>query len=380
MTIICFKRGAVFRGGPLVIQDLWIANGKVIPPVETPDIVLDMQDKILSPGFIDLQLNGGFGIDLTLEPEKLTSLAEKLPSFGVTSFLAAIISSDRSAYARILSTLRQTSNHYLGAHFLGIHLEGPFLHPSFSGAHPSSCLQALLNMSSIEEFYGPLDKVKIVTLAPELPLAYEAISMLSSKGIVVSAGHSAASIEQVCEAKRAGLSMVTHLYNAMIPFSHRAPGLIGAVLSGVIPWYSMICDGVHVHPAAVKMAWRANKEGFVLVSDAMSALGLSSGQYTLGKNSVEVSEAGAILSGTNKLAGSLVGLDAAVRNLIMMTGCSIPEALAAATIKPAKILGIEKTKGSLEIGADADLVVLNAELGVEAVYISGNKATRPSLS
>lgn len=360
--ITCFKNGQVLRDHKLVQEDFWVDGDRIVAPQPHAAQAIDVQGRIIAPGYIDIQINGAFGQDFSKKECEYDFVAKKLPQFGVTSFLATIVSSKREKYKALLTKGSEGK----GANLLGFHLEGPFLNPKRKGAHSPECLCGFEDISSLEEFYGTLEEVKIVTLAPELAQAASHIDGLKKKGIIVAAGHTEASYEEVCET-----DLVTHLYNAMSPLQGRYPGAIGAALGKKGLYYSIIADGVHCHPTALKLAYQSKPEQMVLVSDAMPALGLGEGSYRLGDMDVIVNKGGAVLEGTDTLAGSVIGLDAAVRYLRDVLGCSVVEAIKAASLHPAKLLGIEKQKGTLNVGADADFILLNERLFVQAAYVGG---------
>ena len=250
-------------------------------------------------------------------------------------------------------------------------MEGPFINPASQGAHQADILRDFEGVTSLEEVYGTLEGVRIITLAPEITGGFDWISRIIKKNIIVSCGHSQSSFEDIQKASESGVKLVTHLFNAMTTFHHRASGIIGFALTSPHINYTIIADGIHLHPSVLSLAWRANPEGLILISDAMAALGLPDGIYRLGNMKVEVKHNRACIEGTSTLAGSIIGMDTAVRNLKAFTGCSIAEALEAASSKPAKILGIASSKGHLTEGADADFVVLDEELYVQATYVAG---------
>ncbi len=347
-------------------------QGKKIAAVES---TADRRADILAsgwivPGFIDLQVNGGYGFDVTADPSSTVSLAARLPQTGVTSFLPTIITSPIETYSRRLPVLDRAAREAREAHgaaVLGVHLEGPYLSPQRAGAHNPASLRP----PSIEEFEKDLfsPSVRLVTLAPELPGALDLIHHLRTRGIVVSAGHSNANYEQAVAAFRAGVTWGTHLFNAMPPLEHRAPGLAGAFLSSDVPC-GLIADGIHAHPATVHLAWRAKgARGITLVTDAMAAMGMPAGRYALGDRDIIVDGASARLaSGT--LAGSLLQMDTAVRNIVEFAGASLAKAVTAASTTPARVLGLET--GQLAAGYAADIVVLDQSLQVELTIVKGN--------
>lgn len=350
-------------------QTLLVQDGK-IASIETG---ADSRADIVTPGWIipgmiDLQVNGGFGFDLTADPSSAASLAEKLPATGVTALLPTIISSPIETYRRTLDVLQAIARENRGARILGVHLEGPYLNPQRAGAHN----RAFLRLPSVDEMVTHLASpfVRLVTLAPELPGALDLVRHLRENGITVSAGHSDATFDQACAGFDAGITWGTHLFNAMSPLEHRAPGLVGALLSSQVAC-GLIVDGIHVHPAAVQTAWRAKgAKEIVLVTDAMAAMGMAPGRFALGDREVIVAERGTsarLADGT--LAGSTLQMDAALRNFIEYTGASLADAVTAASTNPARLIGADK--GKIAMGHDADLVGLNAAYQVDWTMVAG---------
>lgn len=325
---------------------------------------------LLAPGFIDLQINGGFGHDFTARPQTIWSVAERLPQFGVTAFLPTIISAPAATVRRAREALGGPAPAaFRGARPLGLHLEGPFLNPHKKGAHDARYLR--LPDVATAAAWSPASGVRLVTLAPELRGAPEVIAALRRQGVVVAAGHSQATYAEAQTAVAAGVGYATHLFNAMSTFHHRAPGLAGALLEAEQVTLGLIADGVHLHPALLRLAWRLAGHGRInLVTDAMAALGMSPGAYRLGTAEVHVEEEAARLA-DGTLAGSVLSLDAAVRRWLAATGCSRNEALATVTAVPARLLGLEGQKGRIAPGYDADLVLLTPDLRVAAVYVAG---------
>lgn len=270
-----------------------------------------------------------------------------------------------------------------GAGVLGLHLEGPFISLEKKGAHPERYLQTFRSggMEDLMEAYGGLENVAMVTLAPELPHSQSVVRELSQRGVTVSLGHSVADLSQAEDAVRHGASFITHLFNAMLPFHHRDPGIVGLLTSDQIPagrtvYYGMIADGIHTNPAALRIAHRAHPAGLVLVTDAIMAMGLPPGRHTLGQQTIEIQGLHAYVAGTKTLSGSIATMDMCVRHFRQASGCSVEEALEAASLHPAQLLGISQKKGNLDYGADADLVLLDDGLHVRATYISGEEVWR----
>ena len=332
--------------------------------------VIDATGLILAPGFFDLQINGAFGADFTANPETIWPVGAQLPQYGVTSFLPTIITAPFETIAQAQNTvLSARPGTYRGAEPLGLHIEGPFLNPQKKGAHNPAHLQQP-NLTAISN-WNPAQAVRLVTLAPELNQADLLIRTLTERGIVVSAGHSLATFAEAQAGFAAGIRYGTHLFNAMPPIHHREPGLIGALLDNSQITIGIIADGIHVHPALVKTVFQAiGPRRLNLVTDAMAALGMPAGQYQLGDFQVTVeSNTARLADGT--LAGSILSSDAALRNLIQFTGCSLGEALVTLTETPANLLGLATHKGQIAPGYDADLVLLNAELQVVMTMVGG---------
>lgn len=370
-----FYNAKILRDHKILLEDLWVKDGKIVQPGLKADSEVNVKGLLIAPGYIDLENNGCFGFDFSADLDCVDNVSSYLPKYGITSFLPTIVSSNPYTYKRILPTIQPRKGNNGQAEILGIHLDGPFLNPKQAGAHSLNFIKpSFEEVSSLQDFYGSLEGVKMITLAPELPGALNAIYELNEKGIIVAVGHSLASYAEMQASVKAGVKVVSHLYNAMTHFHHRAPGIIGEVLSNTSLFYSIIADSAHVHPAAIYIAWKANPNGLFLVSNAIAALGLPEGIYHLGTLKVQVDRGKAYIEGTKRLAGSMVMMDLAVRWLRFCTGCSAIEALEAASLKPAQILGIQNKKGTLNFGADADFIFLDDHLHVQATYIHGNLA------
>jgi N-acetylglucosamine-6-phosphate deacetylase len=337
-------------------------------PVPAETQVIKANGRTLVPGFIDLQCNGGFGLDFTHDPDTIWTVAAQLPRFGVTAFLPTIITSPLPTVAKAQRVMGERPSHFTGSIPLGLHLEGPFLNPQKKGAHNP----AHLRLPPVpEELDWSLETaVSLVTLAPEQPGANQLTAALAARGIIVSAGHSTATMEEGSHGIEAGIRYTTHLFNAMPTLHHRQPGLMGAVLADARVTIGLIVDGVHVHPSLIKLIWQAVGSRLNLVTDAMAAMGSPPGQYQIGDQTVWVTAADARLpDGT--LAGCIVPLDEALRNLLTFTGCTLSEALMTITTIPAKLLGLSQQKGRIAPGLDADMVLLTADYQVSATIIAG---------
>jgi N-acetylglucosamine-6-phosphate deacetylase len=349
----------------VLVEAAHIAQVGVSGQIDRPHAaqVIDAAGLLLVPGFIDLQLNGAFGHDFTASPNTIWPVAADLPRFGVTALLPTIITSPLETVAeaqRILT--EQKPEGYQGAEPLGLHLEGPFLNPNKKGAHNPAYL-CTPDLSLITD-WSPEQGVRLVTLAPELSGALELVEQLTTRGVVVSAGHSLATFSQAQAGLNAGITYGTHLFNTMPSLGHRDPGLAGALLTNKHCVTGIIPDGIHLHPAVVDLIWEVRgSHGVNLVSDAMAALGMPPGQYHLNDFEVVVTESDVRLA-DGTLAGSILPLDVALRNLIDFTGCSLSDALATITTTPATVLEISHQRGRVAPGLIADLVLLNQDLEV----------------
>jgi N-acetylglucosamine-6-phosphate deacetylase len=325
---------------------------------------------ILTPGFIDLQVNGAFGSDFTATPSSIWVVASNLPRYGVTAFLPTIITSPVETIAAAQEAVSNVpSSQFKGATPLGLHLEGPFLNEAKRGAHNPSYLR--LPDATVVEQWSPDKGVRMVTLAPELPGALPIIRALVERGIVVSAGHSMASLEEAQAGIEAGITYGTHLFNAMPSLDHREPGLTGALLVGNDVTVGVIADGIHLHPDIVKLVWKSKGAGRVsLVTDAMAALGMPPGNYLLSDQNVIVDGLTARLA-DGRLAGSVLSLDQAVRNLVAFTGSQLSEAISTVTSTPAALLGLDGSRGRIAPGYIADLTLLTNDLQVYATIVTG---------
>ena len=292
------------------------------------------------PGRIDLQVNGAGGFDLTEQPDSVWRVGAVLPRFGVAAFLPTLVSPSFEIVRRAQAAIAGgPPDGYAGATPLGWHVEGPFLAPTRSGAHDAASLRAP-DLDAVAG-WSPGSGIRMVTLAPELPGALDLVRSLVSRGVVVSAGHSAATADEATAGFDAGITAVTHLFNAMSGLDHRKPGLAAAALADDRVTIGLIPDGLHVHPRMVALVRRiVGPDRLAIVSDAMAALGMPPGAYRLAGLDCIVDETSARLPGGG-LAGSVIGLDRAVANLAAFAGIPAAEAELAATVVPARLLGLD---------------------------------------
>jgi N-acetylglucosamine-6-phosphate deacetylase len=362
--------GTIESGAVLVEGERIAAVGRATDVACPPDAqVIDAAGLFLTPGFIDLQFNGGFGDDFTADPTTIWRVAEGLPRYGVTAFLPTIITSPLEKIAagqKVVTEGRPAG--FRGAMPLGLHVEGPFLNPKKKGAHNPAYLRQP-DLAAVAD-WSPATGVRLVTLAPELPGALDLVETLAKRGVLVSAGHSTATYAEAAAGFDAGVRYGTHLFNAMPPLEHREPGLPGALLSDDRPTVGLIADGVHTHPAVITMVWRALGRRLNLVTDAMAALGMGPGTHLLGDYEVFVDATSCRLA-NGTLAGSILALDEALRNLVRYGGCTLEEALPTVTTTPARAIGLDHERGQIAPGYVADLVLLSPDLRVRGTVVEG---------
>jgi N-acetylglucosamine-6-phosphate deacetylase len=369
----------VHPDGSVATADLDVDAGRIVAlrdPHEPPPPsarTLDVSGRIVGPGLIDIQINGGWGVDFTTDPTAIDHVAERLPQTGVTSFVPTIVTGPPERRAAARAAFAGRTSRATGAQVLGLHFEGPLISPARPGAHDARWI----GLPAADELatWTRANGVVLVTLAPEVAGAIDVVRQLTGDGVIVSIGHTACSAAEFAAARRAGASLVTHLFNAMAKFDHRDPGPIGATLADPHVRAGLICDGVHCDPIAIEMAWRAlGPERTVLVSDAVAALGSDAGAAVLASRAVRIDDV-SVRTEDGVLAGSKLSLDRAVRNLVAMTGCGIGEAIVAASGTPAAALGLTD-RGRIAPGTRADLVVLSDDLTVEHTLIGGRTAWR----
>jgi N-acetylglucosamine-6-phosphate deacetylase len=340
-------------------------------PVGDADEVREYANSLLLPGFVDLQVNGAFGVDVATEPSRLGELSAALLSTGTTAYLPTVISSPESLYEEVLPKLTAAGEPSPGAVNLGVHLEGPFINLEKRGAHAAAHVvppdpRLLLRLLD-------LAPVRMITIAPELGGADELMELALRCGVVVSAGHSDAPFGLAYEALDASVAGVTHLFNAMSAMHHREPGLPGAAFAHPRVVCGLIADGHHVHPEMVGLTFRMlGPDRIYLTTDAIAAAGMGDGEYRLASRTVYM-EGGVPRLGSGTIAGGVLTMNEAFRNILAFTGCTVPEAARMASTTPAKLVGEGRRKGRLVPGYDADVTVLAPDLSVEAVWRGGER-------
>jgi N-acetylglucosamine-6-phosphate deacetylase len=362
--LVVIEGGTILRLGTQTESDL---------PIQAK--IVDFGDCILAPGFMDIHIHGAAGFDLMqADRTGLEKIEKFLAAHGVTSYCPTTVTAPLETTLRALERLADAiesleDSSIARAQPVGVHLEGPFLSHLRRGVHPPKDLLAPA-MSTFDRFWeAARGHISLLTIAPELEGAIELIAEVRKRGICVSLGHSDADLDQTRAAIAAGARHATHTFNAMRPLDHRSPGILGEVLSNPLLTADLIADGIHVHPAVVRLFLGAKgAENAVLITDALAAAGMPDGRYRLGEMEIDVKEGKCLHQGT--LAGSVLTLDRAVGNIMEFAQWTLERSLPTATLNPARVVGIER-KGTVQPGADADLVALSAKGEVRSTIAKG---------
>lgn len=358
---------------------LEVADGKIkdVFPYGSKPVDIDYGDKRIVPGFLDIHCHGAFTFDTNdANEEGLRNWTKNIVSEGVTGFLATTITQSEEVLTKAVANVAKVmEDGYEGAEILGIHFEGPYLDMVYKGAQP----EQFIVKPTIEQFkrYQEAAKghIKYITMATETDDDFALTRYLTENGVVVSIGHSAATYEQAVMAYAHGARSMTHVYNGMTPFNHRANGLVGAAYRIRTMYGEIICDGNHSTPAALNNFFMSKGPDYsIMVSDALMAKGTPIGsKHIFGGNEIEIYPDGsAHLTSTGGLAGSTLKLNLGLRILVEEALVPFNYAINACTINPARCLGIADRKGSIEVGKDADLVVLNSDYSVVQTYCMGD--------
>ncbi|MGO4184535.1 N-acetylglucosamine-6-phosphate deacetylase [Paenibacillus sp. TAF43_2] len=366
----------------LPASTVWIRNG-IIEKIENNHIplsplpekeyeLIDGNGQWLIPGMIDVHIHGANGYDMMDGSEaSIQEVSRACAATGCTSFLATSVSSTMDELLAMIRSVKRVVGLEVGAKIAGLHLEGPYLNPKRKGMQNEKYLRHP-DLGEMKRIFEEADGlIKMVTIAPELPGGMELLSYLKEMGVIIAVAHSDATYEEAKLAFDAGASHVTHCFNGMRPIHHRDPGLVAAAFEADHVSIQAIVDGVHLHPAIVRLMHRIKgPENMVLITDALQAMGLGDGSYLFGGHQVTVTNGVAQLA-DGTLASSVVTMNEALR-FTTETGISLLDAIQMASTTPARILGMDHKTGTIKTGLDADLVLLNEHFQVEWTMIKGN--------
>jgi|SRR5579863_5395679 len=384
--MIAFTAKALLTPLERIAQPIVLVEDGVVSAVRSRDggemprgaKVVDFGDAMIAPGFIDIHIHGGAGHDVMREDvDGFMALEHSLARHGVTGYFPTTVTAPLDATLVALENLAATieaaskreSSGATGAVPLGIHLEGPFISHARRGVHPPANLLPP-TLPTFERFWqASRGHIRMMTIAPELEGATDVIFEAARRGVCVSLGHSDASLEAARDGVKAGARHATHTFNAMRPLDHRNPGILGEVLTNPRLTADIIADGIHLDPVVVQLFLRAKgPDAAVLITDAISATGMPDGRYLLGDIEVEVKDGKCLANG--KLAGSVLTMDRAIRNVMQFAGWDLQQSVHLATANPARIAGLQ-TRGRIEPGARADFVVMNSAGEVQQTIVGG---------
>jgi len=371
--------GRAFAGG--VIQDdtlVEVTDGVIAScdQVAKPPADAQIVRGIITPGFIDVHVHGGEGDDfMDASGEGNARILAFHARHGTTALMATTLSASRhdlQAAVEAIALSMSTSTHDEGSEIIGIHLEGPYINDARAGAQNRASIR-LPDIHEVAALISEAPRMRwMITIAPEIEGAHALIAHFRDR-VLFSIGHTNANHAEAVAALEWGATHFTHLFNAMTPLGHREPGVVGAALASADATAELIADGVHVHPATLWIAARMMPYRIALVTDAIRACGMEPGTYKLYELDVTVDDGGAARLADGTLAGSVLTMDRAVKNMVELAGLPIEYVLPLATTVPAKIAGVADRKGKIEVDYDADLVVLDERLEVEQVVVRGNE-------
>ncbi|MFI9254628.1 N-acetylglucosamine-6-phosphate deacetylase [Streptomyces sp. NPDC053069] len=368
----------VLPGG--VVDDGRVAVGgtKITAAAPEDAEVLDVSGHWVVPGFVDIHNHGGGGASFSGTADDVLKAIRTHRLHGTTTLVASTVTDEMDllvTQAGLLSELAEQGE------IAGIHFEGPFISPCRKGAHSEELLRDPEPAEVRKLIDAARGRATMVTLATELPGGIDSVRLLAEHGVIAAIGHTDATYEQTVEAIDAGATVATHLFNAMPALNHRAPGPIAALLEDERVTVELINDGVHLHPAALELAFHhAGASRVAFITDAMDAAGIGDGRYMLGPLEVEVSEGVARLVEGGSIAGSTLTQDRAFKRAVTVDKLSVQDAVTALSVNPARLLGLFDRIGSLEPGKDADLVLLDADFDVRGVMRRGEWVVAPQLA
>jgi len=375
--------------GNLVLKDQVLEDGFIVikegtidgvyrsgdaPALKSAELI-DRRGHWVSPGLIDVHLHGALGREvMDAEVEGLRQIAAHQAACGVTGFFPTTLSADIEAVAKAIEAVKKARGLNLPSDILGIHLEGPFVSLKRKGAQDPNYIKEI-NDADLEKLAAGLGSLKtLITIAPEVSRNLDFVKKMASMGWVVSIGHSDATYEEARQAISAGINHATHLFNAWREFHHREPGGVGAVLDDEQVFIELIADGIHVHPAFIRLAiFRKGKDRVCLITDSLKASGLPDGTYAWGEMEIVLKGNEVRLKDSGVLAGSVLHLNRGVKNILDWTGLSVPEVVSMASLTPARSVGLENMVGSLEKGKQADVAIFDRNFDVIETYLKGKR-------
>jgi N-acetylglucosamine-6-phosphate deacetylase len=363
--------GLVALNGTHIIG-VWDLEAAPRPEGQDERHTTKLEKGYIAPGYIDLHVHGGGGADFSQgDAEGVAVITETHARHGTTGLLATTLTLPEDVILRALRAAKAAPRR--GARILGFHIEGPFINAKLKGAQDERYVRPA-TIGEIDRLLaeGEEEHVWHFTVAPEVAENMAAIRYLKERGAVISAGHTECTYAQLAAGIDAGVSHVTHLYNAMRGLHHREPGTVGGALTLPGITVELIADGIHVHPASMKVAVGARgADQVLLVTDAMAATGMPEGEYLLGELSVIVKDGAARLKSDGALAGSVLTMDTAVRNMVNLVGVNLADAVAMASLNPARKHGLDHRKGAIAPGMDADVLLLDQNLQVLETIVEG---------
>jgi len=351
------KNGSILVQGEMIARIGMIDESKVPPQTR----VFNFKNKLAVPGFIDIHLHGGGGIDFSEAPPELIESALKVHlRNGTTSLLPSIMTAPHEQVLKALKNLVSVRNKGKDIpEIIGINLEGPYISKEKSGAQRTHYIRKPSTAEVKDYLLAAEGSIRIMTVAPEAEGAEDFIRFLTEKGIIPSAGHTNASYDQTLRAEESGIRLATHLFNAMRGISHREPGAAGALLLNDDVYTELVADGIHLHPSIIDLVVRVKPiDKVILVTDATKFFGIKKGPA---------------FTSDGKLFGSTTALGVALKNMVQFTGTPFKKVLRTVTLNPAKLLNIQDRKGALKKGSDADIVILDKEFNVKEVFVKGKK-------
>ena len=370
----CIINGKVILHDEIVNKNVFIENDKIVEISNrqaTDEDIIDAKGQYVAPGFIDVHTHGRGGSD-TMYPtfEDLNVISKTALKTGVTTLLPTTMTMPAEDIAKAIENVVAYKDKVEGAEILGVHLEGPFFNKIYKGAQPEECMILPTVDNYLSFVKDHQDVIRKISIAPELEYSIELIEYLNDKNTVVSLGHTNATYEEAQAAIDAGATSGTHTYNAMTPLTHRAPGVVGAIMINDSVYAELILDGIHVNFAAAKALLRTKgKDKLILITDSIEAAGLENGTYKLGNQPVYVKDGEARLA-NGALAGSIANMNDCVRNAYQNLGLTLNEAVNLASYNPAKSLN-EDLLGEIKVGNYANIIFFNENIDIQGTMIKG---------